>query len=177
MARNGPRDFDVAHTARAISKRSSLSCLEKVNSSYVSEDLRTRSDDVVWRVRWRRGGVPIYVVIEFQSSNAPLMSLRVLTYVALLYQDYAREHRNVVVADGLPPVLPIVLYNGEVSWTAAQDLNALLHPVPQRSSPTVRARDICSLTSASAITQRSLDRRPTLRPCCFVLRTVAQRTN
>jgi predicted transposase YdaD len=30
-----------------------FSTLEKVNSSYISDDLRERADDVVWRVRER----------------------------------------------------------------------------------------------------------------------------
>ncbi|CUB08189.1 Putative transposase, YhgA-like [Tepidiphilus thermophilus] len=32
-------------------KRLDFSTLERMNASYVSEDLRERADDVVWRVR------------------------------------------------------------------------------------------------------------------------------
>ncbi len=43
-----------------------LSSLDRVNSHYVSEDLRVRQGDMVWRVRWR--GRWLYVLLEFQSS-------------------------------------------------------------------------------------------------------------
>lgn len=29
-----------------------FSTLERVNSSYISDDLRDRADDVVWKVKW-----------------------------------------------------------------------------------------------------------------------------
>lgn len=44
--------------------------LEKVSGSYVSDDLRDREDDIIWRVR--RQGQWLYVVLlEFQSSVDP----------------------------------------------------------------------------------------------------------
>jgi hypothetical protein len=41
--------------------------LEKVNASYVSEDLRQREDDVVWRVRLRPRWVCLYLLLEFMN--------------------------------------------------------------------------------------------------------------
>ena len=43
--------------------------LEKVNGSYVSEDLKDRSDDVVWRIKPKEGDqwLYLYLLIEFQS--------------------------------------------------------------------------------------------------------------
>ena len=32
-----------------------FSTLERVSGSYVSDDLREREDDLVWRVRWGKG--------------------------------------------------------------------------------------------------------------------------
>src|SRR3954451_12827058 len=59
--------------------------LERVSDNYVSEDLRARADDIVWRVRC--GDRYVYLLLEFQSSVEPFMAVRVLTYVGLLYQD------------------------------------------------------------------------------------------
>ena len=56
------------------------------------------------------------------------MAVRILTYTGLLYQDLIRSHA--LHQDRLPPVLPIVLYNGETRWTAAVELAALLEPAP-----------------------------------------------
>ncbi len=42
--------------------------LEKVSGSYVSDDLRGREDDVIWRVRYRENWIYDYLLIEFQST-------------------------------------------------------------------------------------------------------------
>ena len=103
--------------------------LEKVPGSYVSDDLQHRADDVVWRVRVGGQWVYLYLLIEFQSSVDRYMALRMMVYVGLLYQDLIK--RAEVLDDGrLPPVLPIVLYNGLAKWTAATEVGDLIPPVP-----------------------------------------------
>ena len=115
-----------------------FSTLERVSESYVSDDLRARADDIVWRVR--SGERHIYLLVEFQSGIDPFMSVRVLTYVGLLYQDLIRA-REVSRDDGLPVILPIVLYNGSSRWRAAQELASLLQDSPNgfaKYRPTMR---------------------------------------
>ena len=105
------------------------STLEKVPGSYVSDDLRHRADDVIWRVRADGEWVYLYLLIEFQSTVDPWMAVRIMTYVGLLYQDLIR--RNDVLPDRkLPPVLPVVLYNGDATWSAATDIAQLIPKAP-----------------------------------------------
>jgi len=52
------------------------------------------------------------------------MAVRVLAYVALLYQDIIRA-QEISLGEGLPAILPIVLHNGSTRWHAAQDLGTL----------------------------------------------------
>lgn len=106
-----------------------FSTLERVNGQYVTEDMRGREDDVVWRVRSGEDWVYLYLLIEFQSSDERFMALRMMVYVGLLYQDLIRQKQ--LGEDGLlPPVLPIVLYNGEPRWRAPTELAALLPRLP-----------------------------------------------
>jgi hypothetical protein len=103
--------------------------LEKVNSTYVTDDLRGRSDDLVWRVKWGEDWIYVYLLMEFQSTVDPCMAVRMLAYVALLYQDLIKAKRLI---DGkLPRVLPLVLYNGFVRWYAKDDVSALIHAEPR----------------------------------------------
>ncbi len=101
--------------------------LERVSDSYVSEDLRSRADDIVWRVRC--GNRYVYLLIEFQSSIEPFMAVRVHTYVGLLYQDLLRAGRF-ATDDLLPAILPIVLYNGMRRWRAAENIASLIEGAP-----------------------------------------------
>jgi len=104
--------------------------LQKVSGSYVSDDLRDRTDDIVWRARWGEGWIYVYLLIEFQSAIEPYMAVRILTYVGLLYQDLIKSRQ--LPDDGrLPPVLPIVLYRGTARWSASQDIGGLLQPGPR----------------------------------------------
>ena len=47
--------------------------LEKVPASYVAEDLRQRSDAVVWRVKTGEEWLYLYILIEFQSRVDPFL--------------------------------------------------------------------------------------------------------
>jgi len=96
-------------------KQLDFSTLEKYNNSFVTEDLKERFDDVIWTVRWGRQRLYIYILIEFQSEIDHFMSVRIMTYLGLLYQDLIMSE-TVKTGQKLPPVLPIVLYNGAQRW-------------------------------------------------------------
>ncbi len=104
--------------------------LEKVNSHFVSDDLRKRSNDVVWRVRWGTEWVYVYLLLEFQSRVERYMAVRIQNYVSLHFQDLIRTKQ--LGADGkLPPVLPIVLYNGARRWRGPVVLEELIQHGPR----------------------------------------------
>ena len=100
-----------------------LSTLERWPSSQVSDTLRERHQDRVWRVRYRHCWLYVLVHLEFQSTVDRTMAVRVLAYSALLYQDLLRTS-----AEPLPPVLPIVLHHGPGRWTAATEVAKLAAP-------------------------------------------------
>lgn len=108
-----------------------LDTLEKANGSYVADDLRDREDDVIWRVRFKERWLYLYILLEFQSKVDAHMAVRMLTYLGLLYQDLIRQ--GLVGEDGkLPPVLPIVLYNGKPRWSAATEIGEVIDTPPGR---------------------------------------------
>jgi len=108
-----------------------FSTLERVNASFVADSLKARESDVVWRLRWSGRWLYLYILIEFQSRSDPWMALRIMTYLGLLYQEIIRQDDNGALADNkLPPVLPVVLYNGIPRWQSAVDVAELIQPVP-----------------------------------------------
>ena len=64
-----------------------FSTLEKVNGSYVLNDLRDREDDIIWRIRYGDEWLYVYLLMEFQSTVDHFMAVRIAGYLALLYQD------------------------------------------------------------------------------------------
>ena len=117
-----------------------FSTLERVSGHYVSDDLREREDDIIWRVRWGEQWLYVYLLLESQSSVDRFMAVRVMTYLGLLYQDLIAR-RQLTEAGCLPPVLPVVLYNGKPRWTSAVDIADLVETVPgglERYRPRLR---------------------------------------
>jgi hypothetical protein len=107
-----------------------LDTLQRVNGSYTSETGDARYEDMVWKVRLADRWLYVYLLLEFQSRSDDWMALRMHVYVSLLLQDLQRQ--NQLSPEGkLPPVLPIVLYNGAKAWSAATDLADLLASAPE----------------------------------------------
>jgi len=85
---------------------------------------------MVWKVRLADRWLYVYLLLEFQSRSDDWMALRMHVYVSLLLHDLQRQ--NQLSPEGkLPPVLPIVLYNGAKKWSAATDLADLLAGAPE----------------------------------------------
>ena len=106
--------------------------LEKVNSSYVHESDEQRADDAVWRLKLKDRGdwVYLYLLLEFQSTIDEHMALRMMVYLGLLYQDLIKQE-VIQAGECLPPVFPIVIYNGNKPWDAPQSMRELIVPVPK----------------------------------------------
>jgi predicted transposase/invertase (TIGR01784 family) len=108
--------------------------LQKQSPQFTTDDLRTREDDIIWRLPMRVSNtakpqwVYVYVLAEFQSQNDPAMAVRILSYTALLYQDLIKS--GSCAPGQLPWVFPIVIYNGEAPWSAKLHLHELRTSAP-----------------------------------------------
>ena len=62
------------------------------------------------------------------------MPVRIMTYTGLLWQDLAKTG-ELKAGEALPPVLPIVIYNGAGAWTAPLSVGEALGPAPASLEP------------------------------------------
>ncbi len=107
-----------------------FSTLTQGNAEYIGADLHNRIGDMVWRVAFEpaspSGGPPLangerpylLLLFECQSTVDPDMAFRMHEYVYLLHR-HLRNNGTVKAEGRAPPVLPVVVYNGERPWTAA----------------------------------------------------------
>lgn len=100
---------------------------EKVEKSFVSEHYKESESDLIYRLPYGEGELYVYILLEFQSTVDRMMALRVLNYVTNFYMDLSAASQH---TGKLPPVFPIVLYNGDERWNAPEDINDLIESVP-----------------------------------------------
>lgn len=106
------------------------SSLVHYSESSITRDMSERREDMIWRVRTYQGNwVYIFLLTEFQSTSDRWMAVRMIEYVAVFLRKISQT-KEVRDSKHLPLVLPIVIYNGYVPWTAPVSLAHLLPTVP-----------------------------------------------
>jgi hypothetical protein len=146
-----------------------LDRMERLNAKFHAETGERREGDMIWRIP-RRGGGDTYLMLllEFQSAPDRWMALRALVYVGLLWQHLVREKQ--LPPDGrLPPVLPVVVYNGDPRWAmplALRELVGLPEDTPLwRYQPQMRYH----IVDEGAFSEDDLAARDTLAALLFRL--------
>lgn len=103
--------------------------LRPETGSFVTPAMKKREDDIVWSIELKGQRLYLYLLLEFQSSIDRAMPIRMMQYVSALYDHLVRS-KAVDLANGLPPVLPIVLYNGDKRWQHSPEIFDLIQPHP-----------------------------------------------
>jgi len=101
--------------------------IEKIGG--INTALVERREDLVYRVNVADCPVCFYILLEHQSTPDPLMALRVLEYITLVWQNHRKtaEHSTPL---RLPVVIPVVLYPGPGQWRSARRLRDLMEIPP-----------------------------------------------
>ena len=100
--------------------------LKPVKTSFVSSTFKGRETDVIWSVNIEGRQTYIYILIDFQTTVDKFMSLRLMSYLGLFYEHLLKKRKKKEYLNRLPPVFPILLYNGGKKWTAPLEINELI---------------------------------------------------
>jgi len=98
---------------------------EKLNKSFISKEYEKRESDLIYKIRWREQTAYIVILVEFQSTVQRFMAIRIWRYLAEFYTDWIETHQP-SRHEKLPPVFPIMLYNGDSKWTAPDNIADLI---------------------------------------------------
>ncbi|OED42136.1 hypothetical protein AB833_07465 [Chromatiales bacterium (ex Bugula neritina AB1)] len=112
-------------------EQADLETLELYGTDLVSDQTLPvqHHEDIVWRFRFGENWVYLYLLLEFHSAPDRWMALRLLSYTALLWEKLVKT-KELAPGSTLPPVLPVVLYNGEANWSWSTSLSELCYPPP-----------------------------------------------
>ena len=115
--------------ARDVARHLDFATLKRVPASFVTERLGQRHADMLWKALTVEGSwLYLFVLLEFQSTVDHRMALRMMDYTVRILRGLDKD--DLGPAGVHPPVLPVVIYNGERRWTAATDVRDLFAPVP-----------------------------------------------
>jgi predicted transposase/invertase (TIGR01784 family) len=105
---------------------------ERIEKSFVLPRFKKTEADILYRVPLLsdpKKSIHLYILIEHQSSVDQKMAFRVLCYLVEIWK-YVLKNTPKKERDSanykLPPLLPIVLYNGKEKWTAKTKLKDMV---------------------------------------------------
>ena len=75
------RDLLTGFVAEPWVREVDFAGLERISGEFVDDRLRSRRNDVIWRLPWGSGWLYVYLLLEFQSGVHPFMAARLSTYV------------------------------------------------------------------------------------------------
>ena len=107
----------------ALVDRLDLDRLTRVSGSFVDATLRWRHSDLLFTVPLAGREALVYVLVEHQSSDDPLMPFRMLRYVVRVWDRYLSDHPE---ATRLPAVIPLVVHHNRRPWTSPTQVLDLL---------------------------------------------------
>jgi hypothetical protein len=90
------KDLLIRFVKEAWVEQLDFSTLEKVSGSYVSDELRDREDDIIWRVRWGDDWLYVYLLLdEGAIVNQPEWSDSMRNLVAALFRlEHNRDEQH-----------------------------------------------------------------------------------
>ncbi|AEX86179.1 hypothetical protein Marpi_1798 [Marinitoga piezophila KA3] len=79
-----------------------------------------RESDLLFKIKYEENELFLYLIIEHQSSVDYLMQFRILEYMVRIWKKYINENKEQSKRKSfkLPPIIPVVFYNGKRRWTA-----------------------------------------------------------
>ena len=105
-------------------KRLDYSQMTRLDKSFVDDRYRKKESDLIWKIPLAGEPFYLYLLLEFQSTVDCFLSLRMLHYLCEFYEYLRTTTRPRLTC--LPPVFPLLIYNGERNWTAPTELRELI---------------------------------------------------
>lgn len=122
------RAFFANHLPSKIAEAIEWSSLALEPASFIDTQLAKSESDLLFRVTFRKKDALIYLLFEHQSTEAPRMALRLLSYILRIWERFTKDKPPPA---RLPVVLPFVLAQGRRPWKTASNLVDLIDLPPE----------------------------------------------
>lgn len=159
------RGFFRQRLPEDVLRELNLESLRLCDGSFVDQSLRENLTDLVFEVE-RRDNSKMLVSILFEHKSWPetYIALQLLRYLVNIWERQRQDGQP------LTPVIPVVLYHGEVKWNAKLSMRQLIE-APDELRAYVPDQETC-LVDLSAIPDEELGDELRLRIVMFMLKHV-----
>ena len=110
------RAFLQAHLPNNLVRRMDWTSLSLVSGSFIDPEFAATSSDLLFTAKIDGHPAFLYILFEHQNQEAPLIGLRLLTYMVRIWNDYLRNNPG---ATKLPAILPLVLAQDSKPWKSS----------------------------------------------------------
>jgi predicted transposase/invertase (TIGR01784 family) len=111
-AKENAAEIITASFPAKIVKKLNLATLKNMNTSYIDEQIRNFSADVVYECELQSGQrITITLLFEHKSYKVRHPHLQLLRYMVGIWETEEKNEPH------LKPILPIVFYHGQDKWT------------------------------------------------------------
>jgi len=109
-----------------------LDSIVQEKTEIISQTLKSSMIDVLYRIKSQNIDAFIFVLIEHQTTKDYLMPFRMLEYTVAIWRYYIQQHKEESKRKSfkLPPVIPIVYYEGKGRWTVERDIMDKVRKIP-----------------------------------------------
>jgi len=104
-------------------KELDFSACELVKNSFVSRKYKKTFSDLLYKVKLRGRDLYVVILLEFKSAPARFVAVQMAGYILDFYRHLIDSEKRL---RKLPPVFPILLYNGKRRWTSPLSLAELV---------------------------------------------------
>ncbi len=120
------------HVNEAWKEKIDYSRCLRIEKSFIFDDLKKLESDILYKaplIGEEGKEIYLYILIEHQSSIDYSIAFRVLVYLVNIWQDIYKnlsQDERTQKNFSLPPVFPIVIYNGAATWTVPKTLKEII---------------------------------------------------
>lgn len=127
-------NFLDEHLPGEIRKKVNLATLSVVKDSFIDKELREHFSDILYTVKYRKTDMFIYLLFEHKSYPDRFSALQILRYETRIWDQYLKQNPK---AKKLPPVFPMLLYNGKAEWKIPANFQSLIQTsgIPEKYIP------------------------------------------
>ncbi len=100
---------------------------ELIKSAFVSRKYKKTFSDLLYKLKLRDRDLYVVILLEFKSAPAWFVAVQIAGYILDFYRHLIDSEKRL---RKLPPVFPILLYNGKRRWTSPTDLSEVVEGTP-----------------------------------------------